>query len=125
MARRHRPGGCRRAGRGRDECGPIREVYAGALFWPIDAASEVLHTWRLWTSAVPEEITSVGRLLRLPPLPDLPDHLRGRSFAVVEAVCLSHDKRAAARLLAPLRVLHPEMNTFRPTPVLEVFFGRW
>ena len=99
---------------------PIREVYAGALFWPIDAAADVLHAWRQWTSTVPEEITSVGRLLRFPPLPGLPEHLRGRSFAVVEAACLSCTERAAAELLAPLRVLRPAADTFRPMPVAEL-----
>jgi FAD binding domain len=99
---------------------PLREVYAGALFWPIDAAAEVLHAWRQWVPTVPQEVTSVGRLLRLPPLPDLPGHLRGRSFAVVEAACLSYDERTAAELLSPLRALHPEMDTFRPTPVAEL-----
>ncbi|MGH3936598.1 MAG: FAD-binding oxidoreductase [Pseudonocardiaceae bacterium] len=99
---------------------PISEVYAGALFWPIDAAHEVLHTWRQWTATVPEEVTSVGRLLRFPPLPDLPEHLRGRSFAAIEAACLTYDERAAAELLAPLRALHPAMDTFGPTPVTEL-----
>lgn len=96
---------------------PIREVYAGVLFWPIDAASEVLHAWRRWTPTVPDEVTSVGRLLRFPPLPDLPEHLRGGSFAVVEAACLPGNGRAVAELLAPLRALRPAMDTFGPTPV--------
>lgn len=90
------------------------------LFWPIDAAADVLHAWQQWVTTVPDEVTSVGRLLRFPPLPDLPDHLRGRSFAVVEAACLSYDEPAAAELLAPLRALRPEMDTFGPTPMTEL-----
>lgn len=87
------------------------------LFWPIDAAADVLHAWQQWVTTVPDEVTSVGRLLRFPPLPD---HLRGRSFAVVEAACLSYDEPAAAELLAPLRALRPEMDTFGPTPMTEL-----
>jgi len=46
---------------------PLREIYAGALFFPAEQASDVLHGWREWTSDVPDEMTSVGRLNELPP----------------------------------------------------------
>lgn len=45
---------------------PVRELYAGALFFPIERSAEVLHAWRAWTGTLPDEVTSVGRLLRLP-----------------------------------------------------------
>src|SRR5215831_8460640 len=67
---------------------PVRELYAGALFFPIQRAAQVLHAWRAWTDEVPDEVTSVGRILRLPPLPTVPEPLRGRAFALVEAACL-------------------------------------
>jgi hypothetical protein len=98
---------------------PIVQVHAGALFWPIDSAPEVLHAYRDWVTTVPSSVTSVGRMLRFPPLPELPDHLRGRSFVVIEAAC----QLAAAeadRLLAALRRLGPQLDTFAPTPVAEL-----
>src|SRR5213593_65750 len=52
---------------------PIEEVYAGILFFPIERASEVLHAWREWLPTAPEEVTSVGRLLQLPPIPEIPE----------------------------------------------------
>jgi FAD/FMN-containing dehydrogenase len=97
----------------------VGEVYAGVLFWPLQKAGEVLHGWRQWVETVPDEVTSIGRLLRFPPLPDLPDMLRGRSFVVVEAVCRM-PAADADRLLAPLRGLGPELDTFRPTPTVEL-----
>jgi FAD binding domain/Berberine and berberine like len=100
-------------------CFPITEVHAGVLFWPIEAAREVLHVWRLLLPTLPDSVTSVGRLLRFPPLPDLPPHLRGRSYVVVEAACqISPDEVDA--LLGPLRALGPQLDTFRPTPVAEL-----
>ena len=57
---------------------PVRELYAGDLFFPIRRAAEVLHAWREWTATVPDEITSIGHLVRLPPLPEVPEPLRGR-----------------------------------------------
>jgi FAD binding domain-containing protein/berberine-like enzyme len=98
---------------------PIREVYAGVLFFPIERAEEVLQAWREWVPSVPDEVTSIGRLLKFPPLPELPPHLAGQAFAVVEATCLM-DAAAADELLAPLRALGPALDTFRPTPVEEL-----
>ena len=34
---------------------PVRELYAGDLFFPIQRAAEVLHAWREWTATVPDE----------------------------------------------------------------------
>ena len=63
------------------------------------AATEVLRAWRRWIDGVPEEVTSVGRFLQFPPIPDIPEPLRGNSFVVVEATPSStsrRDRRAAA-----------------------------
>jgi FAD/FMN-containing dehydrogenase len=94
---------------------PIKEVYAGVLFFPLERASEVLHAWRTWVDGVPDEVTSVGRILQFPPIPDLPDFLSGRSFAVVEANSLLGEDETA-RLLEPLRALGPEIDTFATIP---------
>src|SRR5262249_58896762 len=90
---------------------PVRDLYAGALFFPIQRSAEILHTWREWTGTVPDEVTSLGRILRLPPLPEVPGRLRGRSFAMVEAAYLG-DAAAGAKLIRPLRQLGPELDTF-------------
>jgi FAD/FMN-containing dehydrogenase len=90
---------------------PVRELYAGALFFPIQRTAEVLHAWRAWTGTVPDEVTSLGRILRLPPLPEVPEPLRGRAFALVEAAYLG-DAAAGAELIRPLRRLGPELDTF-------------
>jgi FAD/FMN-containing dehydrogenase len=94
---------------------PIRDVYAGWLIFPIERAREVLSAWREWTETVPDEITSVGRILNIPPLPDIPEPLRGRSVVAVEAVYIG-DEADGAELLAPLRALGPEMDTFATIP---------
>ena len=92
---------------------PINEVYAGILWYPIGRGAEVLHAWRELTQAdPPDELTTIGRLLQLPPIPDIPAELRGRSFAIVEAYHLG-DPRQADELLAPLRRLRPENDTGR------------
>lgn len=98
---------------------PIAEVHAGVLFFPLERASEVLHAWRGWTEELPASVTTVGRVLRFPPMPELPPFLSGQSFAVVEAA-IQEDETAADALLAPLRALGPAIDTFRRTPVHEL-----
>jgi FAD/FMN-containing dehydrogenase len=90
---------------------PVSELYAGALFFPIERAFEVLHAWRRWTDTVPDQLTSLGRVLRMPPSDDVPQPMRGRAFVLVEAAYLG-DVQSGAALIRPLRALGPELDTF-------------
>lgn len=75
----------------------------------------MLAAWRDWAATVPEEVTSVGRLLQLPPLPDIPEPFRGKSFAAVEVI-IQQPEGQARDLLAPLRALRPEIDTVATIP---------
>jgi FAD/FMN-containing dehydrogenase len=95
---------------------PIAEVYAGILWFPVERAKEILRAWREWTDGLPDEMTSVGRILQFPPIPQIPEEVRGRSFVVVEAIYCG-DEAAGAELVAPLRELGPVMDTVQTIPV--------
>jgi hypothetical protein len=92
----------------------IPEIYAGNLLFPIERAREVLHAWRAATLTAPDELTLNGRVLRVPDVPGPPPPLRGRGFAVVDAVFLGGEADGA-ELLARLRALDPEIDTFAMT----------
>ncbi|GAA0385898.1 oxidoreductase [Acrocarpospora corrugata] len=94
---------------------PVRELYSGAMFFPIERASEVLHTWTALLPALPEEITAWATILHFPPLPDVPELFRGRSFVIVMAAFLGSEADGC-ELLRPLRRLGPEMDTFAMQP---------
>jgi len=94
---------------------PVREFYAGALFFEFERAAEVLNAYREWTVDLPDEITSVGRTLQLPDLEVIPAIVRGKSFAIIEAAALG-GRDEARELLAPLRELKPQMDTFATVP---------
>jgi hypothetical protein len=94
---------------------PVPELYAGVLFFPIRRAAEVFHSWREWVTSVPDEVTSIGRILRIPPLPAVPAQLRGRDFALVEAAYVGNEG-TGAELIGPLRKLGPEIDTFGTIP---------
>jgi FAD/FMN-containing dehydrogenase len=98
---------------------PIEELYAGAFFWPIERAREILDTWRAWVDTVPLECESIGRLLQLPDAPFLPEHLRGRSFVLVEVAFLG-DEDAGAALVGPFRELEPEIDNVTMMPARDL-----
>jgi hypothetical protein len=94
---------------------PVTEVFGGMMLWPIERDREVLNAWRQWVDTVPDEVTSLGRLLHFPPIPDIPEPFRGREFVGIEAVSLL-DPAESEALIAPLRALGPEMDTFGMMP---------
>jgi FAD/FMN-containing dehydrogenase len=82
----------------------LREAFAGALIWPLEEAEAVVGAWREWIARVPDELSSTLKLIRYPPLPTVPDKLRGRAVvAIMLAFTGSADR--GAELVAPLRAV--------------------
>src|SRR4051794_28590199 len=99
---------------------PLTDVYAGILWFPVERAAEILRAWREWTNDLPDEMTSVGRILQLPPIEAIPEPVRGKSFVIVEAIYSGDDHGKGERLVAPLRALGPLMDTVATMPVAEL-----
>ena len=96
---------------------PITSVHAGHLWFPVERAAEILKAWRDWTETLPDEMTSIGRVLQFPPIPDIPEPMRGNSFVIVEGIWAGDDVAHANALLEPLRALGPAMDTFDTIPM--------
>lgn len=94
---------------------PAEDLYAGALFFSLDRAGDVLHTWLEWTATAPPEVTSVARIMHFGTGRDVAEMVRGRSFVLVEAAHLGAESEGAA-LLQPLRELRAELDTFSMVP---------
>ncbi len=90
-------------------------AYAGMMIWDAGRAREVLQRWASWSIAAPDEVTTSFRILNLPPLPELPDFLRGRSVVVIDGAVLADDA-TSAEIIEPLRALQPEIDTFATVP---------
>jgi FAD/FMN-containing dehydrogenase len=97
---------------------PITEAYAGILWYPIERENEVLHAWRELTQSneLPDELTTVGRFLNLPPIPEIPEEVRGKSFVIVEAYHVGAPAQAD-ELIAHLRALGPINDTTASVPM--------
>ncbi len=64
--------------------GPL--VYAGPIFYPADAAHDLLHAFRDWSANAPDEITGLVNLTSAPPLPVIPAEWHGKKVAALVAV---------------------------------------
>lgn len=98
---------------------PVVEAFAGWLVWPAARGVEVLSRWAEWTTEAPEEVTSIGRLLQLPPITEVPEQLRGRQLVVVEAAFTGNEGEGR-KLLRPLLELEPELDTFATVPARDL-----
>ncbi|HEY3873540.1 MAG TPA: FAD-binding oxidoreductase [Actinocrinis sp.] len=101
----------------------LRRLYGGGLFFEGERAGDVLHAFRSWVAAMPEDMSASVALLRPPPLPSVPQPLRGR-FTVHLRVAYLGPAEEGERLLAPMRALGPAiMDTvgeMRPSAVGEI-----
>jgi hypothetical protein len=94
---------------------PISEVYAGALAWPWERSGEVLARWAEWTGDAPEQISSSARMIQFPPLPQIPEPVRGKKLVMIDGVW-DGDRNEADDVLRPLRELGPEMDSWAVIP---------
>jgi len=94
----------------------ISEVFAGASIWDGEHSAEILSRWHAWTLSAPETMTTSARLLRLPPIPDIPEPLRGRPLVAIDGAAIEGEGEAL-ELLGPLReVAEPILDTWAPMP---------
>ncbi|MBO4210432.1 FAD-binding oxidoreductase [Micromonospora echinofusca] len=87
---------------------PVTRLYGGGIFFPASAAADVLHAFRSWVGTLTGRTTTSVALLRLPPLPHLPEPLRGQ-FVVHLRVAHLGDAVEGERLLAPMRAVAPAL----------------
>lgn len=98
---------------------PVASAYAGMLAWDWARADEVMRVWAAWATEAPEDVTTIARLLQAPDDRELPDGIRARQVVLIDGAVLG-DERRAQELLAPLRALRPEIDTFATVPAASL-----
>jgi hypothetical protein len=89
---------------------PVTTVYAGNLLYPASAAVEVTEQYAQWVAGVPDDLTSSLVYMNFPPLPEVPEPLRGQSFMFVRG-CWSGDIAEGRRFVDAFRkALPPAMD---------------
>jgi FAD binding domain len=94
----------------------ISDVYAGGLIFPAEVGADGLRAARDWADGVSEDVTSNIRFLTPPPLPDVPEPIRGKPLFAVSAACIGSEADGQ-KAIAPLREIgEPIMDTFAQIP---------
>jgi hypothetical protein len=93
----------------------VPELSGGQVIWPAAAAPGVFGAWRDWTTGLPPEMSSSVCVISLPPLPEVPEPLRGnRVVSVTTCYAGAADRGAAALGELIARTPAPMFNTCRP-----------
>lgn len=87
---------------------PTPPLFGGAIFYPGAAAADLVAAYREWTPTLPDAMCTALSFLRLPPLPEVPEPLRGR-FAVQLCVAFAGAAADGEPVLAPMRAAAPAM----------------
>lgn len=99
---------------------PIQTVLGGGIFYDIADARAVLRAWRLWVPTLPESVSTSVAILHLPPTPELPEPLRGRTVLHLRLTHVSCSEDGYA-LLAPMRGLAvPILDTVSEIPFMAI-----
>jgi hypothetical protein len=83
---------------------PIADVYAGALVFPAELGASAVRAYRDWAAGVSDDVTSVVRFITPPPIPDVPEPIRGRPLLTIDGACIG-SQEAGEAIVAPLREL--------------------
>jgi hypothetical protein len=100
---------------------PLTTVYGGNLFYPLERTAEVLDLYGRWVETLPDEMTTAVAFMNLPPLPELPESLRGGSFVSVRGCYCGEPPEAGEELLGPWREFgEPLVDTFGTMPYRQM-----
>ncbi len=95
---------------------PVTEAYAGGMLFPPELAAEGVRRYRDWAAEAPEDAGSMARMLNLPPLPDIPEPIRGKKWLAITA-CVVGGQEEGEKVIAPLREIgEPAMDNFAQVP---------
>lgn len=98
---------------------PVTQVYAGNLFYPVRLAADVFRHYRTWATTAPDELTSSVLVMNFPPIPELPDFLRGQSFAIVRGCYCGRLSEGEALLRHWREWQQPLLDDFKAIPFSE------
>jgi hypothetical protein len=86
--------------------------------FPPELAADGIRAYRDWTASAPEETGSMVRMLNLPPIPDIPEPLRGKKWFAISAACIG-SREEGEKAIAPLREIgEPVLDGFAQIPAV-------
>ena len=99
---------------------PVSTIYGGAIFFSGDHTHALLEAYGEWTRSLPESISTALKLLRLPPMPGVPEPLQGK-LTVQLVVAHVGDSAEGERLVEPMRRVAPAIiDTVQEMPYSQI-----
>ncbi|MDQ3677048.1 MAG: FAD-binding oxidoreductase [Actinomycetota bacterium] len=80
---------------------PVREIYGGPIFYPVDRAGELMRFYREFIAQAPEELGAFFAFQIAPPLPFIPEDRHGETMCLIVA-CWTGPVDEGERAVAPL-----------------------
>lgn len=99
---------------------PIREFYAGALWFDSGDARAVLRAWRRLCAELPEAGTTSAAMLKLPPLEQLPPAIAGRQTLAIRFAWLGDEDDGRVFVDRLRAVATPVLDDVRVRPYTEI-----
>ena len=94
--------------------GPM--IYAGPVFYPADAARDLLVAFREWAAEAPDEVTGVVNLTSAPPLPVIPEEWHGKKVVAFIAASTGPVDSGAGLVRRVRDVAEPIADLLGPMP---------
>ena len=94
--------------------GPM--IYAGPVFYPADAARDLLVAFRDWAAETPDEVTGVVNLTSAPPLPVIPEEWHGKKVVAFIAASTGPVDDGAGLVRRVRDVAEPIADLLGPMP---------
>jgi FAD/FMN-containing dehydrogenase len=94
--------------------GPM--IYAGPVFYPADAARDLLVAFREWAAETPDEVTGVVNLTSAPPLPVIPEEWHGKKVVAFIAASTGPVDSGAGLVRRMRDVAEPIADLLGPMP---------
>ena len=103
---------------------PVKDIFAGIFFFPLDRAREVLEFYRDYIADAPEGMGTFPAFQIAPPLPFIPEKEHGKTFVAMVA-CWAGPLDQGEKALAPIQKAAPtvaEMVSPMPYPMINSLF---
>jgi FAD/FMN-containing dehydrogenase len=103
---------------------PVKMVYAGPTFWPIEQTPEVMKVYREFITQAPEDVTGFFAFLTVPPVPLFPANLHGQKMCAV-IWCSTASPEQTDKVTKPMRTVgKPALDHvgLMPFPALQSLF---
>ena len=103
---------------------PVRTVYAGPTFWPLEQTAEVMSAYRDFILKAPEEVNGFFAFLTIPPAPMFPAPLHLQKVCGIMWCCTCPPDKAEAALKPMRSIGRPVLDHVgeMPFPVVQSLF---